>query len=390
MVAVATYRGQMPDPDPRVTWRATGPGRVNLIGDHTDYNRGLALPMAIDLGVTVGFSPATGAATNGHLRVTSSAFPDAVHLPGRPPPDQTALSALEPAWARLVAAVVALSPPTPGGTVEITTTLPVGAGLSSSAALSVALAEVLVEASGRAPAERFTPRAIADLCQRAEHLVGVPVGAMDPLVCAGAVAGHALLIDFSTLDTTPVPVPTTVDVVVVDSGQRRTVGSSEYAIRVAECGAAAAVIGPLGLALPSDLAALDDPLLYRRARHVVSECGRVRDMVVALRDGDLVGAGRLLSASHASLAGDFEVTTPLLDQLVERLLSVPGVLWARMTGAGFGGCVVALCRPGALVPGRLDRPAWRFEPADGTVARRLTGRAGASRRDTGRGVGADG
>lgn len=338
--------------------RATGPGRVNLIGDHTDYNQGLALPMAIDLGVTVAFS--AGAAPS--VAVSSTAFPDGLELPSRIEPDAAVIAALEPSWARLVAAMIALSPPSTGGALAITATLPMAAGLSSSAALSVALAEVVGDPG--------PPEAVARLCQRAEHLIGAPIGAMDPLVCAGAVAGHALLIDFSSLDSRPVAIPPGSEIVVVDSGQRRTVRSSAYATRVSECASAAEVIGPLGLAHPADLAELHDPVLRRRGRHVVSECARVQEMCGALEACDLVAAGRLMTESHRSLAAEFEVSTTVLDDLVDRLQSIPGVLGARMTGAGFGGCVVALCRPGAIELSTLSTPAWAVQAADGTVARR--------------------
>jgi galactokinase len=244
----------------------------------------------------------------------------------------------------------------------IETTLPIGSGLSSSAALCVALAEVFGFSGSAA--------AIARLCQRAEHLSGVPVGAMDPLICAGGHRGRALLIDFATLTTHQVPVPAGAEFVVVDSGQRRTLRSSDYATRVAECRAATALIGPLGTADQVDLAALADPLLRQRARHVISECGRVRRCAAALAEGDLATAGALMNESHDSLGGDFAVSTPVLDAVVERLASLPGVFGARMTGAGFGGCVVALSRPGAVDLRAVPTPAWRVVPSDGTIALR--------------------
>lgn len=338
--------------------RTTGPGRVNLIGDHTDYNLGLALPMAIGLGVSVEFTPSAQPV----VVVTSAAFEEEVEVPLELSSDPLVLSALEPAWCRIVAAMVAVARPDTGGRLSIEGTLPIGSGLSSSAALSVALAEVFGVTG--------SPAIIARLCQQAEQRAGVPVGVMDHLVCAGAQRGHALLIDFATLDTEQVRIPADADIVVVDSGQRRTLRTSQYPARVAECEAAAAIIGPLGAAGNDDLIGLRDPLLRRRARHVVTECRRVRESAGALEDDDLAAVGALMTESHRSLATEYEVSTPVLDSMVGELVSRPGVFGARMTGAGFGGCVVALSRPGALDPNSLPTPAWRVEAVDGTVARR--------------------
>jgi galactokinase len=338
----------------------TGPGRVNLIGDHTDYNQGLALPMAIGLGISVEVVPSD----DDRVTVVSDAYP------GHPVvldlmPDADAVASLEPPWARLVAAVVGLARPETGLSVRVASTLPRGSGLSSSAALSVALA-VALGVDGDA-------RVIAGLCRLAEHRIGVPVGLMDPLVCAGGQAGHALRVDFATDSTADVALPAEAEFIVVDSEIRRDLRSSAYATRVAECEAAAAVVGPLGLAGPDDLAGLRDPVLRRRARHVVSECVRVDAFASALAGGDLISAGAEMDASHRSLAEEFEVSTPELDQLVTSLRSRPGVFGARVTGAGFGGCVVVLAEPGALDPTTLGRPAWRVEAVDGAVTARSRG-----------------
>jgi galactokinase len=337
---------------PPSTITTVGPGRVNLIGDHTDYNGGLALPMAIDLGVTAAFTFSGGEA----IEVESDGFGH-----GTIPLDPVDGDGEEgPVWTRLIAALVALARPGTGGSLRVTTTLPVGAGLSSSAALCVALARAFgVEAS---------PLAVARLCREAEHRVGAPVGLMDPWVSAGGRASHALLLDFGAETAAPVPIPVDADVVVVDSGRPRAVRSSGYQARVAECEAAAATIGPLGSATATDLAGLHDAVLRRRARHVVTECARVRATAQAFGRGDVTEAGRLMGESHRSLAEDFEVSTPELDELVADLTSRPGVLGARMTGAGFGGCVVALSRPGALELDRIAGPAWRVVPTDGAYA----------------------
>lgn len=317
------------------------PGRVNLIGDHTDTTGGLVLPMAIDLGTTITFERGGSA-----VLLTSDALADEAVVPL----DVEDPAAVVPPWARYVAGVVAELRPTEGLRGHVTTTLPVGAGLSSSAALEVAVAVAL------APEQDPAERALA--CQRAEQRAsGVPCGVMDQLASAAGVAGHALLIDCSTLVVTPVPVPEGAEVVVVHSGQERTLAGSAYAERRADCEAAEAVVGPLRLAGEDDLDALDDRRLRRRARHVVRENERVRAATDALRAGDLVGLGELFRESHASLRDDFEVSTPALDALVDRLVDTPGVYGARLTGAGFGGCVVALAEPGAVREGWVVRPS---------------------------------
>ncbi|GAC1311952.1 MAG: galactokinase [Acidimicrobiales bacterium] len=317
---------------------AYSPGRVNLIGDHTDYSGGLVCPMAIDLGTTVRVERGSTA-----VRLTSDAEaePAAVPLAVDDP------AGVAPPWARYVAGVVAELRPREGASGTVTTTLPVGAGLSSSAALQLAVALAL-------GADDTDPVGLAELCQRAEQVAsGVPCGIMDQLVCAAGVAGHALLIDCTSHDLVPVPIPPGVEIVVIHSGQSRTLVGSEYAARRSAVEAAAGALGA-SLREAPDLSALDDPVLRRRARHVVTENQRVRDFVAALADGDAAGAGSLMAASHASLKDDFEVSTPVVDALVARIRATPGVWGARMTGAGFGGCVVALTIPGALA----GLPGW--------------------------------
>ena len=315
--------------------RASAPGRVNLIGDHTDYTGGLVLPMAIDLGTTVAGDPG-----GEEVQLTSEELegPAVVPLDVRDPQSCT------PAWARYVAGVVAVIAPERGFTGRVSTTLPVGAGLSSSAALEVALALALgFEGSALE---------LALACQRAEQLAsGVPCGVMDQLASAAGVAGHALLIDCTTLAVTPVPIPDVVEVVVVPSGELRQLAGSAYAERRAQCETATTLLGPLAEATWEDVATVAAPVVRARARHVVSENQRVRDMVAALTAGDLAACGALMVASHESLRIDFEVSTPRLDALVAELVATPGVHGARLTGAGFGGCVVALTRPGALRSG---------------------------------------
>ncbi len=311
---------------------ARAPGRVNLIGDHTDYTGGLVLPMAVDLATTV-----EGTAGGDQVRLTS----ENLEGPAVVPLDVAEPSAYQPAWARYVAGVVAVVRPARGFTGQVATTLPVGAGLSSSAALEVAVALAL--------GFQGSALELALACQRAEQLAsGVPCGVMDQLASAAGVAGHALLIDCTALTVTPVPIPEDVEVVVVPSGEVRQLAGSAYADRRAQCETAIAVIGPLTEATLEDVARVRDPVARARARHVVSENQRVRRMATALAEGDLETCGSLMAASHESLRTDFEVSTPRLDALVTELMATPGVYGARLTGAGFGGCVVALTMPGAL------------------------------------------
>ena len=311
---------------------AYSPGRLNLIGDHTDYSGGLVCPMAIDLGTTVRAERGGDAV---HLTSEIESDPAAVPLDVDDP------AATEPAWARYVAGVVAELRPDIGVSGTVSTTLPVGAGLSSSASLELAVALAL-------GADDSDPVPLAELCQRAEQVAsGVPCGIMDQLVCAAGVAGHAVMIDCETLDRVPVPIPPDIEIVVIHSGQSRTLVGSEYGARRSAVEAAARALGS-SLREAPDVSALDDPVLRRRARHVITENQRVRDFVAALADGDAAGAGGLMTASHASLKDDFEVSTPIVDALVARVAATRGVWGARMTGAGFGGCIVALTVPGAL------------------------------------------
>lgn len=335
---------------------AHSPGRVNLIGDHTDYNDGLALPMAVDLGTDVVFVP--DGRRSVVIRSDVEAQPAAVDLDVSQDPG--AIRSVEPDWARYVAGIVSVVHPSTGGHGAIATTLPVGAGLSSSAALEVSLALAL--------GARGSPLELARLCQSAEQVAtGVPTGLMDQLVVSGGIEGCAMLIDFAKLDSglTPVPIPDSAEIIVVHSGQQRSLDHSAYAARRAECEAAAYRLGPLGTVDPEAVLGLPDPVLRRRARHVVTECDRVRWFVAALGEEDLSEAGRLMTASHYSLSTDFEVSTPSLDALVQSLVATRGVYGARLTGAGFGGCVVALCEPGAIDPGSFATPAWRLRPSAG-------------------------
>lgn len=322
------------------------------MGDHTDHSGGLVLPIAIDLGTTV-----EGEREGDRVDLRSDWAPSTEALV---PLDVDDPASVEPAWARYVAGVVAELRPSQGLRGQVSSTLPVGSGLSSSAALEVAVALAL----GAEPGSTETAR----LCQRAEQRAsGVPCGVMDQLTSLLGRAQHALRIDCSTLVVEPVPLPDGIDVVVVDSGERRALAESGYAARVADCRRAESAIGPLRAATLGQVAALDDPVLRRPARHVVTENERVDALAAALRAGDRAAMGDVLAASHASLRDDFEVSTPALDALVAELVAMPGVIGARLTGAGFGGCAVALVEPGTDLGS--TRRWWRVRPSDGAHLR---------------------
>jgi galactokinase len=330
------------------------PGRVNLIGDHTDYTGGFCLPMAIDRSIEIHGAPSD----DPFVRLATDGEDDAVVGLDVERPD-----AVEPEWARYVAGVVAEARPSHGFRGIVSSTLPAGAGLSSSAALEVACALALgVDASD--------PVALAGLCQRAEHRArGVPTGLLDQLAVIGGVAGHGLLLDCTALTLTPVllPPPSDAEWVVIHAGAR-SLAQSGYTDRVHELAAAEAVIGPVRNASLGDVEAIPDPVVRRRARHVVSENQRVHDFAAAIGAADLAGAGELMTASHASLSNDFESSTAAIDELCRTLVDTSGVLGARITGGGWGGCVVALARPGAIDPTRFDR-AWVVEPSAGATVR---------------------
>jgi galactokinase len=312
----------------------TAPGRVNLIGDHTDYTGGLVLPMAINLATTF-----TGTRTGNSVQLTSADDPAPAHV-GLDIDDPTDVS---PAWARYVAGVVKAVQPRHGFHGHITSTVPTGAGLSSSAALEVGLALALGFEGSVLDLARIT--------QHAEHIAsGVPCGIMDQLSIAAGIEGHALLIDCHSLEIEPVPIPSDVEIVVI-FGHHRTLVGSAYAERTEQCAAAEAIIGPLRLAKPSDVSRIEDPVVAQRAVHVISENQRVRDFSKAMKQSDYRAAGELMISSHQSLRNEFETSTQQMDELVSELMITRGVYGARMTGGGFGGCVVAMTEPNALEDG---------------------------------------
>lgn len=308
------------------TFRAIAPGRVNLIGDHTDYTGGLVFPMAIDRWTVIEYLEA----------------------------DMTSLVSADVAgdgWLRYIEAVRGLVPGARAVSGRVATTIPIGAGLSSSAALEVAAALAF--------GFRGSVVELAQLCRQAEHdATGVPCGIMDQLCILAGRAGHATLIDCRSLEVTHVPVPDSVKVVVRFIASR-TLEGSEYATRVAECAAAEAIVGPLRDAALRDLVAITDERVRRRAVHVVSENARVLSFAAALSSFDFGLAGEIMLEGHRSLAENFDVSTAAMDRAVREIAETPGVYGARMTGGGFGGCVVALCEPDARVDG------WVVEASDG-------------------------
>jgi galactokinase len=324
---------------------ARAPGRVNLIGDHTDYTGGLALPLAIDREVTLrGTDPGRP-----RIELTSDQDPE----PARFPVPVESLDGIAPIWAKRVAAIAAELEREDGFSGAVTSTVPIGAGLSSSGALGVAVALAL---GAEATLNRVE---IALLCQRAQRAAtGVPAGVLDEMASLHGVAGHAILLDCHDLATETVRLPEQAEII-VRYLSHRTVAGSPYVERVASCQAAEKEIGPLRLASIDDVANIADPVLRARARHVVSENQRVRDCAAALEAGDLAAAGRLMTESHHSLRDDYEVSTPELDRAVETLNGTTGVYGARLTGAGFGGCVIALAQPGAVTEG------WLVQAVDG-------------------------
>jgi galactokinase len=333
--------------------RAWAPGRVNLMGDHTDYMGGLVLPVAMGLGTGI-----IGDRGGDWVMLGSEQFDGVAEIPLGGVADP---AKVRPPWARYVAAVVSELSPYDGLVGMVHSTLPPGGGLASSAALEVAVAAAL-------GADLDDAVGVAQACQRAEHrAVGVPCGIMDQLAVLAARADHVLRIDCTALTIQNVPFPADAEIVVVDSDQPRELATSAYRQRRRECEAAEEAIGPLRHATPAAVETIEDPLLRRRARHVTTENGRVDALVAALAEGQLRYAGELLVASHASLRDDFDVSTPALDELVGLLRGAPGVYGARVTGAGFGGCVVALCQPRARLP--KVSVLWRGRPAAGASVR---------------------
>ncbi|PRX50008.1 galactokinase [Prauserella shujinwangii] len=325
---------------PDGVWAA--PGRVNVIGEHTDYNDGFVLPMALPQGVTAAAARRPGS----DVRVVSRQEPGDPVTFGLDAGPGTVTG-----WAAYVAGVVwslhSAGFDLGGADLAVDGDVPAGAGLSSSAALECAVAAALSDLFGL----RLGPNALARAAQRAENdFVGMPCGIMDQMASMASREGHLLFLDTRSLTTEHVPFDLAASghaLLVIDTRAPHRLVDGEYADRRQTCEKAAAALGLAALrdvpagTLPETLSALDDETQRRRVRHVVTENERVLDVVRRLRAGDVTGVGPLLTASHASLRDDYAVTVPELDTAVEAALAA-GAFGARMTGGGFGGCVIAL------------------------------------------------
>jgi galactokinase len=333
----ATYRQYFKENPSSIV---TAPGRINLIGEHTDYSEGFVLPVAIDRNVTVAFTPRADKI----IRVYSMDFDQelVVHL------DEISQSnggwkeyVMGMAWA-LLDAGYALS----GWQGVFAGNIPIGAGLSSSAALEVAIGKTFCVASNL----ELTPTTLALLSRKAEFKwVGVNVGIMDQLISAAGRKGHALLLDCKTLEFEYVPIPLGVTLVVLDTMTRRELTKSDYNARHEEVVQAAKLLGVQFLreASPQMVEEIRPQMssrIYQRAKHVVTENQRVHTFSNAMRNNELLMMGQVINASHASLRDDFEVSSPELNLIVELAQKQPECLGARMMGAGFGGCALALLK----------------------------------------------
>ena len=339
------------------------PGRVNLIGEHTDYNEGYVLPIAIDRAITTALIPTD----DRRVTMTLDAGGESAGF------DLDDIGSRRGHWIDYVAgmawAMASHGLPVSGFRGLLASDLPQDSGLSSSAALELVAALALSRGS-EPPTDRMT---LARLAQRAENVhVGVLCGLMDQFASAFGMAGAALLLDCRSLEHRTVPLPLDdAALVVCHSGSRRRLDGSAYNERRGQCEAAVAVIAsrqPGVRSLRDVTASMLDaaagelgPLLERRARHVVAENGRVLQTAEALQAGDVALAGALFSASHASLRDLYEVSSRELDALVDIAQGVPGVLGSRLTGAGFGGCTVTLVQRDA-VPA-LERAVMEAYPA---------------------------
>src|SRR5687768_7428800 len=350
----AEARGRDASATPRKLHVIRAPGRVNLIGEHTDYNDGFVFPMAIEPEVRV----VCRARDDSSVRLASTVFPGQVvefSLQGKIIPG-------EPSWANyskgIAAELIDAGIPLVGMDALIANTLPVGGGLSSSAALEVATGQALLLLAG---VEMDRGR-LALLAQKAEHeYAGVPVGIMDQTIVASGKAGHAMLLDCRDLSKQFIPLDDReVKVVVVNSMVKHELTGGEYAERRRQCEAGVAYFrqqnpeikprraAPMPMAEPAE--GNLDPAVFGGCRHAVGETARATEAAALLMRQDYEEAGQLMVRSHESLRDDYEVSIPELDFLSDQAMTVKGVYGARMTGGGFGGCIVALVQPRSVEP----------------------------------------
>jgi galactokinase len=330
-------------------WLVAAPGRVNLIGEHTDYNDGFVLPMAIERYMVMAGNVNPNRTVTLHSVTTGETATFGIRGP---------ITRGEPAWSNYVRGVVAgfqsRTKKLSGFDTVIDSSLPYGGGLASSAALEVAAATLLEAISGRA----LDPIEKALLCQQAEHeFGGVPCGIMDQFTSVLAQENHALLLDCRSRKATPVRMADpSVTVMIINTHVRHKLADGEYARRRAECETAARILEVPALR-DATLKALQaarkriPPVVFRRARHVITENDRTLEAARALQTADWAAAGQLMFASHASLRDDYEVSCPELDAIVEIAKGIPrkeGMFGCRMTGAGFGGCAVSLVQTDAV------------------------------------------
>jgi len=344
------------------------PGRVNLIGEHTDYNDGFVLPCAIDFCTLIAARPRDDAL----IRVVASDYGDASDEFSL---DATIVPRPDALWTNYIRGVVKMllerGLPLRGADFAVAGNVPQGAGLSSSASLEVAVAQAFKSLQGL---RDLTPTDMALLAQRAENqFVGMNCGIMDQLIAARGEPGSALLIDCRSLEARAVPLPADGVVMIVHSHVKRGLVDSEYNTRRAQCEAAVRHYGVKALR-DLDIAGLErgadglDPVVLRRARHIVTENQRTLDAAAALAKGDYLRLGALMAESHASMRDDFEITVEPIDRLVEIIKSAVGIEGGvRMTGGGFGGCVVALL-PDAMVAPAKAAVAARYRAPGGAPA----------------------
>lgn len=345
---------------------ARAPGRVNLMGDHTDYNDGFVLPVALERSTWIAARPRADDRVVCH----SEGYPGVADFPVARPDDTPSE---RDGWSRYLEgvgwALAAAGAAVGGWDGAVASDVPAGAGLSSSAAFEMAAARIYVAAGGGA----WDPIAAARAGRRAENeWVGIPSGIMDQLISAAAAPGHALLIDCRSLAVEPVPLPPATTVFVLDTATRRDLSSAGYDDRQQECMAAADALGLVALRdlSESDLAAGAEqlgPHLEARARHVVTENARTVATARALRSDDREQLGAQMAASHRSLRDDFEISTPAIEAMVRAAVRSPGCIGARITGGGFGGSAVALVDSAAADDFAVAATA-RYRSATGLTA----------------------